>query len=33
MDRVSWEDKVFCLDTGWYEEDEDVEALEALDAC
>lgn len=32
IDRVSWEDMVFCRDTGWNEEDEDVEALEALDA-
>lgn len=32
-DLVSWEDKVFCLETGWKEEVEEVvEAREALDA-
>lgn len=31
-DRVSWEDMVFCRETGWKDEEEDVEALEALDA-
>lgn len=33
MERVSWEVKVFCLETGWKEEAEEVvEAREALDA-
>jgi hypothetical protein len=28
-DRVSWEDIVFCRETGWNDEVEEVEVLEA----
>lgn len=31
-DRASWDDSVFCRETGWKDPEEDVEAREALDA-
>lgn len=30
-DRVSWDDIVFCLETGWNEPDEDVDARDILE--
>jgi hypothetical protein len=32
IDRPSCEDMVVCLETGWKEDDDDVDALEALEA-